>query len=58
MTDIPKCPKCGSDFTYFDGSLYVCPDCSHEFNLTDEHEEAADLLRTLKRLTARLTAAA
>ena len=45
MTDIPKCPKCGSDFTYFDGSLYVCPDCSHEFNLTDEHEEAADVAK-------------
>ena len=32
MTDIPKCPKCGSEFTYFDGSLYVCPDCAHEFS--------------------------
>lgn len=35
MTDIPKCPKCGSEFTYFDGSLYVCPDCTHEFNAED-----------------------
>ena len=32
MTDIPKCPKCGSEFTYFDGSLYVCPYCAHEFS--------------------------
>ena len=32
MTDIHKCPKCGSEFTYFDGSLYVCPDCAHEFS--------------------------
>ena len=32
MTDTPKCPKCGSEFTYFDGSLYVCPDCAHEFS--------------------------
>ena len=39
MTDIPKCPKCGSEFTYFDGSLYVCPDCSHEFNPSDESED-------------------
>ena len=36
MTDIPKCPKCGGEYTYFDGSLYVCPDCAHEF------EEAAN----------------
>ena len=35
MTDIPKCPKCGSEYTYFDGSLYVCPDCSHEFSIED-----------------------
>ena len=35
MTDIPKCPKCGSEFTYFDGSLYVCPDCAHEFSADD-----------------------
>ena len=26
-----KCPKCGGEFVYFDGSLYVCPDCGHEF---------------------------
>ena len=32
MNDIPQCPKCGSEYTYFDGSLYVCPDCAHEFN--------------------------
>ena len=35
MTDIPQCPKCGSEFTYFDGSLYVCPDCAHEFSAED-----------------------
>ena len=45
MTDIPKCPKCGSEFTYFDGFIYVCPDCTHEFNLNDEQEEAADVAR-------------
>ena len=35
MNDIPKCPKCGSEYTYFDGSLYVCPDCAFEFNPED-----------------------
>lgn len=47
MTDIPKCPKCGSEFTYFDGSLYVCPDCAHEFSAeegeaTEENTVAKD----------------
>ena len=45
MTDFPKCPKCGGEFTYFDGSVYVCPDCSHEFDLTDESEAAADVAK-------------
>ena len=36
MTDIPKCPKCGSEYTYFDGSLYVCPDCMHEFSAHED----------------------
>lgn len=42
MNDIPKCPKCGSEYTYFDGSLYVCPDCAHEFSAADETEEVAN----------------
>ena len=36
MNETPKCPKCGSEYTYFDGSLYVCPDCTHEFHAGEE----------------------
>ena len=32
MNEISKCPKCGGEYVYFDGSLYVCPDCAHEFS--------------------------
>ena len=47
MTDIPKCPKCNGEYTYFDGSLYVCPDCGHEFSAdggesTEENTVAKD----------------
>ena len=42
--EITKCPKCGGEYVYFDGSLYVCPDCAHEFN-PDEAEEAADVAK-------------
>ena len=35
MTEISKCPKCGGEYVYFDGSLYVCPDCAHEFSAED-----------------------
>lgn len=37
MTEISKCPKCGSEYVYFDGSLYVCPECAHEFNAEDQN---------------------
>lgn len=26
-----KCPACGSENVYHDGSLFICPECSHEF---------------------------
>jgi protein PhnA len=32
MNDFPACPKCAGENTYFDGTTYVCPDCSYEFN--------------------------
>ena len=31
MKDIPNCIKCGSNFTYQDESLYICPECGHEW---------------------------
>lgn len=32
MANDPKCPQCSSDNAYHDGSLWTCPDCSHEWN--------------------------
>lgn len=32
MSELPNCPKCNSEYTYEDGSLYVCPECAHEWN--------------------------
>lgn len=31
MTTLPPCPQCQSEFTYTDGPLYICPECSHEW---------------------------
>jgi len=48
MSELPKCPKCDADFTYLDGSLLVCPSCSHEWTLAkgetakSEEEEAPE----------------
>ncbi|MCP5506318.1 MAG: alkylphosphonate utilization protein [Chlamydiales bacterium] len=36
MTDLPKCPKCSSTYTYEDGCLYICPECGHEWAVHEE----------------------
>lgn len=43
MTDGLKCPECGSENVYNDGTLWVCPDCAHEWNPeTASGESGAD----------------
>ncbi len=27
----PSCPQCSSENTYQDGTLWICPDCAHEW---------------------------
>ena len=36
MENYPNCPKCNSEYTYEDGTLYVCPECTHEWSQTEE----------------------
>lgn len=31
MAETPNCPQCDMENTYFDGTMYVCPDCSYEW---------------------------
>jgi len=31
MSSLPKCPQCGSEYTYEDGAMLVCPECAHEW---------------------------
>ena len=44
MSSLPKCPKCSSQYTYEDGPLYVCPECSHEWSKEAISESTADKL--------------
>ena len=32
MSQLPNCPKCGSEYTYEDGNLFICPECAHEWS--------------------------
>ncbi|NOS89530.1 MAG: alkylphosphonate utilization protein [Methylococcaceae bacterium] len=42
MSNLPACPACGSAFTYEDGSLYICPECAHEWPQTGAPADAAE----------------
>ena len=37
----PACPQCGLDNTYPDATLYICPDCAHEWPI-DGSEATGD----------------
>jgi protein PhnA len=32
MTELSVCPSCGSNLTYADGPLLICPECGHEWS--------------------------
>ena len=46
MSELPKCPVCGSGYTYEDLGLYVCPECAHEW-VTDAVDESTDTNRVV-----------
>ncbi|MDX8394757.1 MAG: zinc ribbon domain-containing protein YjdM [Mariprofundales bacterium] len=45
MAHIPSCPQCKSEYTYEDGSLYVCPECAHEWSQTAAIAEPESIVR-------------
>ncbi|MGW8247976.1 MAG: zinc ribbon domain-containing protein YjdM [Acidiferrobacterales bacterium] len=40
MSEIPKCPKCNSEYVYEDGNMYICPECAHEWAKDGEASES------------------
>ncbi|NOQ36284.1 MAG: alkylphosphonate utilization protein [Methylococcaceae bacterium] len=42
MSDLPKCSKCGSEYTYEDGNMYVCPECAHEWAKDEVPEDSEE----------------
>ena len=42
MSDLPKCPVCGSEYSYEDGNMYVCPECAHEWPQQERYESGDD----------------
>ena len=38
MSKVPNCPKSKSEYTYEDGTMFVCPECAHEWSPESESE--------------------
>jgi len=46
MDEQSQCPKCASENIYHDGTLWVCPDCAHEWTGGEAAEsEAAGVIK-------------
>jgi len=47
MRNLPNCPKCDSEYTYEDGNILICPECSHEWSAsaTSDSSETSDGIR-------------
>ncbi|APJ04520.1 zinc ribbon domain-containing protein YjdM [Silvanigrella aquatica] len=45
MSNLPSCPQCHSQYIYEDGTLFICPECSHEWSKTSliNEEKAMDV---------------
>lgn len=41
---IPACPKCQSEYTYADGELFICPECSHEWKEGEVQTEQTETI--------------
>ena len=42
---LPKCPKCGSESTYEDGSMLVCPEGFYEWTLEDNSANEENVVK-------------
>ena len=42
MSNLPACPQCGSNLTYEDAALYICPECAHEWAKAATESAEAD----------------
>lgn len=47
MSNLPKCPKCNSEYTYEDGDMYICPECAHEWS-KDAVEAGAEETKVIR----------
>ena len=49
MSNLPNCPKCGSEYTYEDMHILVCPECGHEWTLSEKIIEEKEVKKEVVR---------
>ena len=42
MINLPKCPQCSCEYTYENDGMFICPECSHEWNEQAKNDLAQD----------------
>jgi protein PhnA len=45
MSNLPNCPECNSEYTYEDGTNFVCPECGHEWNLEAKNNDDQKIIK-------------
>lgn len=48
MNNLPQCPKCNSEYTYVDGIMFVCPECTYEWPKEPETDTNEDNTKVFK----------
>ncbi len=44
MSNLANCPQCGSEYTYEDRGMLVCPECAHEWSADAAGESEVGLV--------------
>ena len=44
-TTLPACTKCGCEYTYEEGNIYICPECSCEWSKFDMSKDAEEVIK-------------
>lgn len=47
MNNLSPCPKCHSELTYEDGLVFICPECTHEWDVNG-NEMLVDMKKVVK----------
>jgi protein PhnA len=42
--NLPNCPKCNSEYSYEDGNMFICPECTHEWSRSSDESDSDEFI--------------